>query len=107
MPPPTAESLHKEETIHTPNSTGQTGIILSYTTLFDVPSSHSAQIPLHFALVRLKDGKQILAQLTDVSDPSQIAINEEVEMVTRILTTEGASGVIVYGYKFRPVLGRN
>ena len=84
----------------------QRGILLSYTTLYDVPSSHSAQTPLHFALVRLEDGKQILAQLTDVEDISQITIGDEVEMVTRILATEGAKGVIVYGYKFRPILGR-
>ena len=92
-------------TILNPVHTGQQrGTLLSYTTLYDVPSSHSAQAPLHFALVRLEDGAQILAQLTDVEDISQISIGDEVEMVTRILTTEGARGVIVYGYKFRPIL---
>ncbi len=107
MPPSTAESLLKNTLNRKPGPNGPTGIILSTTTLYDVPSSHSAQIPLHFALVRLRDGRQLLAQLTDVADPSQIAIDEEVEMVTRILTTDGASGVIVYGYKFRPLLGKN
>lgn len=87
-----------------PISGRQYGIVLSHSTLYDAPSSHAAQAPLNFALVRMEDGNQILTQLTDVDGETSISIGDEVEMVTRILTTEGTRGVIVYGYKFRPVL---
>ena len=95
-------TLRNREIQHRPVS--HRGVILSHTTLYDVPSSHSAQAPLQFALVRLENNTQILAQLTDIGNDISVAIGDEVEMVTRILTTEGARGVIVYGYKFRPVL---
>ena len=87
-----------------PISGQQSGGVLSHSTLYDAPSSHAAQAPLHFALVRMEDGNQLLTQLTDVAGETPVAIGDEVEMVTRILTTEGTRGVIVYGYKFRPIL---
>ena len=62
---------------------------------------------MHFALVRMDDGNQLLAQLTDLRENDEIAIGDEVEMVTRVLTTEGARGVIVYGYKFRPIVAND
>jgi hypothetical protein len=52
----------------------------------------------------MADGNQLLTQLTDLDESQPIAIGDEVEMVTRILTTEGLQGVIVYGYKFRPIM---
>ncbi len=87
-----------------PISGQQSGVVLSHSTLYDAPSSHAAQAPLHFTLVRMGDGNQLLTQLTDVAGETPVAIGDEVEMVTRILTTEGSRGVIVYGYKFRPIL---
>ena len=54
------------------------------------------------ALVQLDEGPMIMAQLTDVD--GSVAIGDRVEMVTRKLTTEGAQGMIVYGYKFRKLL---
>ena len=83
-------------------STPQRGVILSHCKLYEVPSSHSSQTPLDFAIIRMADGTQLLTQLTDLNESQPIAIGDEVEMVTRILTTEGQQGVIVYGYKFRP-----
>ena len=61
-----------------------------------------AQAPYYLALVRLDGGELITAQLTDVE--RDIRIGEPVEMVTRKLTTDGARGIIVYGYKFRPLV---
>ena len=53
-------------------------------------------------LVQLDDGQLITTQLTDVD--ADVEIGDRVEMVTRKLTTDGQRGMIVYGYKFRPVL---
>ena len=55
------------------------------------------------ALVKLEEGPMVTAQLADV-EPEQVAVGMPVEMVTRKLRQDGERGVIVYGYKFRPVL---
>ena len=78
------------------------GEIYSYTLVQDPPESFLAQAPYHLALVRLESGEHITAQLTDVENG--IEIGQRVEMVTRKLTTDGARGIIVYGYKFRPLV---
>ena len=81
-----------------------TGEIYSYTTLTEPPEGFEAQAPYMLALVRLDEGPLVTAQLTDIEGP--VTIGDRVEMVTRKLTTEGRKGMIVYGYKFRPVLQR-
>ena len=45
----------------------------------------------------------VTAQLTDV-DFTDVQIGMPVEMVTRKLRTDSQEGMIVYGYKFRPVM---
>jgi hypothetical protein len=53
-------------------------------------------------MVRLDDGHLITTQLTDLGEEPQIGMR--VEMVTRKVRTDGNAGMIVYGYKFRPML---
>lgn len=55
------------------------------------------------ALVRLQDGPLITAQLTDVV-LENVQMSMPVEMVTRKVRDLGEDGLIVYGYKFRPLL---
>jgi uncharacterized protein len=76
-----------------------TGVIYSFTTVREAPEGFEDQAPYVLALVRLDEGQLITAQLTDLEDLPEIG--DRVEMVTRKLTTEGARGMIVYGYKFR------
>jgi uncharacterized OB-fold protein len=48
----------------------------------------------------------VTAQLTDLDD-QPVAIGMPVEMVTRRLRSDGDErGLLVYGYKFRPVLSQ-
>jgi len=54
-------------------------------------------------LIRLVEGPLITAQLTDCSE-SDITIGQSVEMVTRRLKDTGEDGLLVYAYKFRPLL---
>lgn len=79
------------------------GTVYSYTTVLEAPEGYEEQAPYLVALVQLDEGVFITAQLTDVDAP--VNIGDRVEMVTRKLTTEGERGMIVYGYKFRPLLG--
>ncbi len=55
------------------------------------------------ALVRLAEGPLVAAQLTDV-EPGEVRIGLPVEMATRRLRDLGPDGLLVYGYKFRPLL---
>jgi uncharacterized OB-fold protein len=78
------------------------GEIYSYTLVTDPPASHGEYAPYWLALVKLAEGALVTAQLTDFDGEPHIG--QRVEMVTRRLRTEGATGVITYGYKFRPLL---
>lgn len=77
------------------------GTVYSFTTLVEPPEGFEEQAPYTLALIKLDEGPMLTAQLTDLDGP--IEIGDRVEMTTRKLTTEGARGVIVYGYKFRKV----
>lgn len=77
------------------------GEVYSYTIVTEPPESFAAYAPYVLALVKLDEGAMLTAQLTDLATEPQIGMR--VEMVTRRLKTEGNSGVIAYGYKFRPV----
>lgn len=79
------------------------GRVYSYTTVYEAPAGYEGFVPYTLALVRLDEGPLVTAQLTDI-DPGQAEIGLTVEMVTRKLREHGREGLIVYGYKFRPVL---
>lgn len=92
----------------TPQSAYQfagTGTIYSFTTLQEPPIGFDEQAPYVLALVKLDEGVLVTAQLTDLGGNS-VSIGDRVEMVTRKLTTDGSRGMIVYGYKFRPLLSQ-
>lgn len=78
------------------------GEVYSYTVVMDGPEGFELQVPYVVALVKLDEGPMVTAQLTDYED--EPAIGDRVEMVTRKLRTDGDEGIIVYGYKFRPLL---
>ncbi len=80
------------------------GEVYSFTTIYEVPNGYEEQAPYTVALVRLEEGPLVTAQLTDLGD-LQPEIGMPVEMVTRRLRSDGDErGMLIYGYKFRPVL---
>jgi len=82
------------------------GEVYSHTTVQDAPAGFEESAPYTVALVKLEEGPLITAQLTDLGDQA-VDIGTPVEMVTRRLRTDGDErGMLVYGYKFRPVLAR-
>lgn len=82
------------------------GEVYSYTTVYDAPEGYEGSSPYTVALIRLEEGPMVTAQLTDVENGA-VTIGTPVEMVTRKLREDGERGMLVYGYKFRPVLGPN
>ncbi len=79
------------------------GIIYSFSTVYTAPAGYEEYAPYTVALVKLDEGPLITAQLTDV-DKDEVCIGMPVEMVTRKMCEEGEDGLILYHYKFRPVL---
>jgi len=79
------------------------GRVYSYSTVYETPAGYSEYQPYTVALIKLDEGPLVSAQLTDVNN-DDVHIDMPVEMVTRKIKEEGENGLIVYGYKFRPVL---
>lgn len=86
----------------TPFTFSGRGEVFSFSTVYQAPASHEEQAPYTVALIKLAEGPMLTAQLTDV-DRDQIKIGMPVEMATRVLQSNGDRGMIVYGYKFRPI----
>ena len=80
------------------------GEVFSYTVMHDAPTGYQEATPFTVALVKLAEGPVVTAQLTDLGD-QPVRIGMPVEMVTRkIRTDDGDRGMILYGYKFRPII---
>lgn len=80
------------------------GEVFSFTRMMDAPTGYAETTPYTVALVKLAEGPVVTAQLTDLGeDPVEIGM--PVEMVTRRIRSDGDDrGMLVYGYKFRPVM---
>jgi uncharacterized OB-fold protein len=87
----------------TPFAFSGRGEVYSYSTVYNAPRGFEEFAPYTVALVRLEEGPLVTAQLTDV-DADRLRIGMPVEMVTRKVQSGGDEGVVVYGYKFRPVV---
>lgn len=77
------------------------GEVYSHSTVYQAPKGYEEYAPYTVALVKLDEGPMLTAQLTDLGD-QEPEIGMPVEMVTRRLREDDPSGVIFYGYKFRP-----
>jgi uncharacterized OB-fold protein len=72
--------------------------------MHDAPAGFEETLPYTVALVKLEEGPMVTAQLTDLGDQS-VQIGMPVEMVTRKIRSDAdQKGMLIYGYKFRPVL---
>jgi hypothetical protein len=80
------------------------GEVYSFTVMHDAPAGFEENSPYTVALVKLAEGPMVTAQLTDLGE-APVQIGMPVEMVTRKIRNDGdEKGMLVYGYKFRPVL---
>jgi uncharacterized OB-fold protein len=80
------------------------GEVYSYTTVFDPPAGFEETAPYTVAMIKLDEGPLVTAQMTDL-DNRHIEIGMPVEMVTRRMrSATDERGMLVYGYKFRPVM---
>lgn len=89
----------------TPFQFGGRGVVYSFSTMYTAPKGFEEYAPYTVALIKLDEGPLITAQLTDM-DKDEVRIGMPVEMVTRKIREEGEDGLILYNYKFRPLLER-
>ncbi len=80
------------------------GTVVSYTVVHDAPKGFETTTPYVLAIVELEEGARLTAQIIDCA-PDEIGIGMPVSSTFRRLGQEGQSGILYYGYKFRPVRG--
>lgn len=76
------------------------GKVVSYTVVHVGASGFEDQVPYLLAIVELKEGPRLTAQITDCN-PSEVKIGDEVELIFRRMGEENADGILYYGYKAR------
>jgi uncharacterized OB-fold protein len=80
-----------------------TGSVVTWTVVRNPPEGYEKYSPFVVALVELDDGVRLLSQVVDV-EPDEVESGMRVEAAFRRVKEDGASGIIEYGYKFRPVI---
>lgn len=78
----------------------KTGVLVSYTKLTEPSYEFEEYAPIYLGFIRLDNGVQLVAQLTDVVE-EELKPGARVEATVRKWAEDGEEGVIFYGYKFR------
>jgi hypothetical protein len=77
------------------------GKIFSYTIIRAPPEGFKEYIPYIVAIVDLEEGTKILSQVVDC-DPKDVKIGMQVKSCFRRIRSENDTGLILYGFKFKP-----
>jgi hypothetical protein len=77
------------------------GEVYAFSVVHDAPSQFELQKPYVIAMIKTDEGIQVTGQIIDC-DPAEVVIGMKVRAVIRKLGEEGPSGIIHYGYKFKP-----
>lgn len=78
------------------------GEIVTFTVIRTPPEGFERQAPYVMAVVKLKEGVMLTAQIVD-ADIDEVKIGMKVRAVFRKIGEDGEAGLIYYGYKFAPV----
>jgi uncharacterized OB-fold protein len=78
------------------------GKVFSYTVIRVPPEGFHTFAPYVVAIVETEEGARIVSQIVDCK-PEDVSIGMPVESCFRKIREEGSSGLILYGFKFRPV----
>ena len=81
----------------------ETGKIITWTIISNPPIGFEKYKPYIVGLIELDDGNKILSQIVDI-DFKDIYTDLKVEAIFRRITEDGKTGIIQYGYKFRPIV---
>jgi len=81
------------------------GKIITYTIIHEAPEKFEGQTPYPIAIIKLKEGPKITAQIVDC-DLDKIKIGKSVKLTFRKIQDDGYVGAIYYGYKFQIAEGK-
>jgi len=84
-------------------SVSRRGTVVSYTVVHEAPAQYEMMKPYVLAIIEMEEGCRLTSQVIDV-EPSKVKIGKRVESAFRKLGQDGESGIIHYGYKFRPAI---
>ena len=79
------------------------GSVVSWTIIRNPPKDYEKYAPYVVALIELDDGVRVLSQVVD-AEAEEMETGMRVEATFRRVREDGSSGIIEYGYKFRPVI---
>ncbi len=77
------------------------GKVFSFTVVRVAPEGFERYAPYIVAIVELEEGAKVVSQVVDC-DPGDVSIGMPVEVCFRKIKEDGKSGLIHYGFKFRP-----
>jgi len=77
------------------------GKIHSFTVVRSAPDGFEIYAPYIMAIVDLEEGARVVSQVVDCR-PDEVDIGMPVESCFRKIREENKSGLILYGFKFRP-----
>jgi len=77
------------------------GEVETYTIIYDAPEKFEGQAPYPIAIIKLKEGPKITAQIVDCKS-KDVKIGMKVQSTFRKIQDDGYVGAIYYGYKFKP-----
>jgi uncharacterized OB-fold protein len=81
----------------------ENGEVITWTVIRNAPLGYVKYAPYVVALIELEDGIRLLSQVVDV-ELDKVKTGLKVEAVFRRVTEDGSSGILQYGYKFRPIV---
>lgn len=94
------EALYEGEPVMEELKFSGKGKVISYTTIRVGSEDFAGQTPYAMGIVELEEGARITGQIVDINGEELDGL--KVEACFRRIRSDGDSGVIYYGYKFRP-----
>ncbi len=81
----------------------ETGEVVTWTVIKNAPIGFEKYTPYVVGLIELGDGVRLMSQIVDVA-PEDVTTGMKVEACFRKVKEDGKTGILQYGYKFRPVV---
>ena len=84
-------------------SLAKKGKVVTWTVINNAPIGFEKYTPYMVSMIELEDGLRIISQLVDI-DPEEVSAGLKVEACFRKVKEDGKTGILQYGYKFRPTV---
>lgn len=79
------------------------GKLISWSKVHAGPTGYESYVPYFVAIIELTNGQRITSQLCDVN-ANELRYGLPLQATFRKVVSDGNSGIISYGYKFKPLI---